>query len=348
MLRPNHLLHVVAVFAAIIAASAAHADCIAISTVPYSISQSGSYCVTADLSVALTDGEAIAILASNVDLDFQGHQIKNTITPSSSARVAGVRLVSQSSLDNVTVHNGSLHLFSFGITNYAPGYNVQASNLTVDQMTITSSRFRAISLDAANLRITKNTISSVIGSNQGAVGIDLWCCGSVANLTASNRAVVQGNTISGVRVTAKNPDGTAASSYAVGIHVSGFPDILIRDNAVYGVMVPPTALDGSLLVGIQVDQMNGGDSYRIGGLIVQDNVVQNNSIYVRNSQTKSNGIMIGFPGDHAIVTGSTIIGMSTGINANNGSLPNTPAVLLLNNVITGATTPIIGGVTLPQ
>jgi hypothetical protein len=53
--------------------SAAWADCTPISSLPYTISVSGEYCLTSDLS-APTDG-AISIDASRVTLDLNGHAL---------------------------------------------------------------------------------------------------------------------------------------------------------------------------------------------------------------------------------------------------------------------------------
>jgi hypothetical protein len=141
--------------------------------------------------------------------------------------------------------------------------------------------------------------------------------------------------------------------------VGSFPDILIRDNSVNGVLVQKTALSGSSAIGIMVNQMD--DPYRVGGLIIQNNIVQNNGIYFRVSKPNAaTGILIAFPGDHAIITRSNIAGMDIGIQANNLTRPDTPPVLLLDNSIgwidfknadgvanKDTLVPIVGGVTLP-
>jgi hypothetical protein len=339
------------------AASAAHADCIPISSVPYTISQSGSYCVTADLAVALSDNQqAITVLASDVDIDFQGHLIQNTAT--ASTWTAGVQLRSWMSannvVNNVTVHNGLLYFFEIGVDSRNSSASM-TSNVTVDHMTIMYSRVTGIQLQAANPRVTNNTVNFVMGSTS-VTGI--WVAdNSVKNMTASNRAVVQGNGVGGIRSSGKMPDGTVAQmASAVGIAVGGFPDILIRDNAVYGVFMPNLTPDWSPTTyarasGISISQLV--EPYRVAGLIVQDNTVVNNVLYIKNAKTNSVGIVINNPGDHAIVTGSNITGMNTGLETGYVVLPGTPPVLFLNNTITGATTPINvgptnGGVTLPQ
>lgn len=343
MFDPIRFFRVFAALAVAVTGAAAHADCIPISSVPYQISQSGSYCVTEDLSVAVPDDfYAITVWISNVDIDFQGHLIQNTL--SSSARTAGVRLMSWEPVNNVTVSNGRLSGFGVGVD------SSNINNLTVDRMTVSLSRVAGIRLQGTNLRATNNTVNLVLGSAD-VTGI-LLMDNNVKNMTASNRVVIQGNTVSGIRSTGKMPDGTTANfASATGIVVSGFPDISIRDNRVYGVFMPNLTPDWSptgytRAVGISIDQLV--EPYRVAGLIVQDNTVVNNIVYVRNAKTNSAGIVVNNPGDHAIVTGSVISGMNTGIETGIMSLPGTPPVLLLNNSVKSATTPINGGVTLPN
>lgn len=342
-------------------AAAAQADCIPINSFPYIVNEGGFYCVTADFSVNsdLYGQDTISVNASNVDVDFQGHAITNTA--SSSNKGVGVRILNFTALHDVTIHNGTLYGFDAGVVANNFDSGAQPANLTVDHMTIKNTTTSGIYLNGINLRVTNNTINSVAGTTL-AFGIELQCCSPAPdNMTASNRAFVQGNVISSIRVSGRAPDGADAHADAIGIYVAGFPDILIRDNIISGIWLQKTALPGSGAFGIAINQMDG--SHRVGGLIIQDNVVQNSSIYFKFSKPNSAvGIMIGVPGDHAIVTGSTIVGMDTGIDANNGSAPDVPPVLLLNNSINPASslftnangqtnaatlTPIKGGVTLP-
>jgi len=74
-----------------------------IAFLPYTITQSGSYIVTANLSLSTTDADGIIISVDNVTLDLNGHTLKGpgkTVGTSGSAIfVSGIRY-------NVTVRNG--------------------------------------------------------------------------------------------------------------------------------------------------------------------------------------------------------------------------------------------------
>ncbi len=71
-----------------------------ISSLPFTISSSGSYFLTKNLSVASANG--ITINATNVDLDLRGFTISSTVGSGTSAIALG------SLVDNVTIKNGRI------------------------------------------------------------------------------------------------------------------------------------------------------------------------------------------------------------------------------------------------
>ncbi|HEX2583886.1 MAG TPA: hypothetical protein VHL14_02050, partial [Steroidobacteraceae bacterium] len=219
----------------------------------------------------------------------------------------------------------------------------------VDSMTVANSRQRGIYMQGANLTITNNKIMTTRGKTNVA-GIYLFS--GYPSITASNRAVIQGNTIFNTNSLASDPQNSAS---AYGIYAAGFVDLLIRDNSVFNTWVKANTTTYSSAAGIMINQMLGVCAQAcatdpVGGLVVQDNNVSNSIVITRTASPNLTGIQISYPGDHAIVSGSKIMLMNTGIDVGNswGSWPNTPPVLLLNNTITSAITPIVGGVTLPQ
>src|SRR6476469_8239231 len=81
-------------------AAAETVNCTAITAAPATISASGLYCLTDDLTVNLASGNAIQITANNVVLDLNGHRLSNSGGPATFA--AGVYA---SGNQNVTVKN---------------------------------------------------------------------------------------------------------------------------------------------------------------------------------------------------------------------------------------------------
>lgn len=82
-----------------------------ISTVPFTLSQPGSYYLTTNLTVGT--GEAIAITSGNVTLDLNGFTIQST---AASANGYGIRI--NGGLQNITIANGFIR---GGVTNNGSG-----------------------------------------------------------------------------------------------------------------------------------------------------------------------------------------------------------------------------------
>ncbi|MCA9307861.1 MAG: hypothetical protein KDA16_15140, partial [Phycisphaerales bacterium] len=86
-----------------------------IASLPYNITAPGSYYLTGNLATA---GNGITVSASDVTIDLMGF----TITGSDPNDFTGVLLTSDS-FDNVTVRDGTLRTFRFGV-NLAAGSNL--------------------------------------------------------------------------------------------------------------------------------------------------------------------------------------------------------------------------------
>ena len=63
------------------AASAETVNCTAITSVPYTITTPGLYCLTSDLSTAMSSGNAITIQANSVVLELNSHKIGGMAVP---------------------------------------------------------------------------------------------------------------------------------------------------------------------------------------------------------------------------------------------------------------------------
>jgi hypothetical protein len=101
-------------------------------SLPYTISASGKYEVTADLTANGTDG--IDINASNVTLDLGGFSITQL---GSAATTTGVN---DPSSNNVVVENGTISGFNRGVF-FGP-YNCKAQNLRVCRSPAPTTWFR--------------------------------------------------------------------------------------------------------------------------------------------------------------------------------------------------------------
>ena len=86
--------------------------CAAITSVPYTISAPGIYCLTESLSMSSAAGNAITIAADDVVVDLNGHTLDGsgagTATTASGIATSG-------DLKNVTVRNGTVRGFFVGV-----------------------------------------------------------------------------------------------------------------------------------------------------------------------------------------------------------------------------------------
>jgi hypothetical protein len=114
-------------------AAAETVNCTVIDALPYTIDQSGAYCLGADQAVNLGAGIALTIEADDVVLDLNGHEIVNFNNGMSNTAYG----VYSSNRRNVTIRNGTVRWFFYGVvlSNDAVGANSGhiVEGLRVDQ-----------------------------------------------------------------------------------------------------------------------------------------------------------------------------------------------------------------------
>jgi hypothetical protein len=147
--------------------------CTVIPTVPYTISQPGSYCLDRDFVLATEEpGAAITIAASYVALDLNGFSIRNYPVHPRSAQAYGVYAFNRS---HVTVRNGTLSGFLGGVFvggPFSPG-GVYDSGHVVEGIQADGNTLAGIIVEGAGSIVRSNRVLTVIGSNlqPGAYGI---------------------------------------------------------------------------------------------------------------------------------------------------------------------------------
>src|SRR5262245_57018630 len=102
--------HALIALAGLALAAPAHAEttqCTAITSVPYTITVPGIYCLIADLEYPSASGDAITIEANNVVIDLNGHKIGNLAAGLGTTAVG----ISAARRQNITIKNGTLRGF---------------------------------------------------------------------------------------------------------------------------------------------------------------------------------------------------------------------------------------------
>ena len=191
-----------------------------ISSLPFTISQPGSYYLTASLQFSATSGNAITIASGDVTLDLMGHILSST------AGVTGNAININASMRNIAVVNGtiagnttvtgdaaseagltiSLAGFSSGINSAA----IEATGNRFSNLTITGCR--VIGLDAG----TQALVEHVTVSQNGAEGIDavsgvVTHCTALLNGSSGGIVTNGGGTISNCTSNSNNGPGFGAN-----------------------------------------------------------------------------------------------------------------------------------------
>lgn len=154
-------------------ASASHAQCTPITAVPTVLSQSGVYCLSANLTNTSVHAPAISVTASAVRIDFQGYRLQWSGSTSS----GNAAIVVSAGQSNVMVRNGLISGFTTGIDSAAAGTVVEDMRLNNNELGIVirfggeGSIIRRNSIRLGNGLQVEGANSSAIDPNTGSVRI---------------------------------------------------------------------------------------------------------------------------------------------------------------------------------
>ena len=196
----------------------------AIESLPFNITQSGSYYFTKNLNFTAASGDAITISASNVTLDLMG------FTLSSSNAVTGDAIRMNAGLRNIAVRNGVIagnttvtisgsapnQTWTVAAAGFNNGINAlaspEASSCHFSQLRI--SGCRSVGLDGGGQAV----VEQVTATQNGNIGI-VAMSGSVTNSTASSNGdagiVAMSGSVTGCTASNNGGAGIFATSGSV-------------------------------------------------------------------------------------------------------------------------------------
>jgi hypothetical protein len=184
----RHLAALV-LLAACAQASAETLTCTEITSLPYTVSTGGTYCLSHHLSHSSTSGAAITIKASNVRLDCNDHALINTAT---SGTAIGLYAAARS---NVVVENCRIKGYHEGIR-----FDPQSSDVVIRNNIIQKPRHLGIIVWASRAQVLNNQIidqhySSTSQDYNQAIYMAPY---STASGSTSRNVVIQGNKVLGI------------------------------------------------------------------------------------------------------------------------------------------------------
>ena len=218
------------------AGAASAATCAkAITAVPCTITTSGNYTLSANLSTTATTGSAITVTVDFVLLDLGGFKLEDTAA-ATTITTDGITAVNHK---GVTIRNGTIRGFYRGVYLSSTG---TSSTHQVDGLTVDGSRLAGIWVEGTGSVVRNSVVSNtggtttapntdtygiqVVGSGTrvlnndvtGTVGVGTGS-GQGIYLDAADGAVADGNRLSNV-----------AAGPSVGVNVNGGLDALVVGN----------------------------------------------------------------------------------------------------------------------
>jgi hypothetical protein len=270
--------------------------CTQITSIPWTISTPGVYCLNSDFNVILpSHGVAISINASNVTLDLNRHLL-NSVPTTTNPYTYGIVLTQQR---NVVIKNGALQGFyvAIGLYDNSP-YTTTQSNLIEDIAAEGSTAF-ALYVEGQGNVVSHNRVTRT-GGPAAAIGI----------LVAGPDNVVRNNEVIGT-------GNLRQSGYA--IYGYGCTGLIVEDNRVSGV----TSQGSASSVGVYFYSSSHG-------------VIRNNSVDKADTSgagyAQSYGIAFDSSTDNAVV-GNQITTFYYGIYASSGSSAQTSGNVVIGGSV---------------
>jgi hypothetical protein len=227
--------------------------CTPITSLPYTITAQGNYCLDRNLSINIATGAAITIATDFVTLDLNSFKIGGGAAgPSSQA--AGIYAKNRS---NLLIRNGNIRGFALGIflEDDSAGQTNAKGNI-VEDMRLEGNLYNGAQLLGTGSVVRRNTVVNTFGNSipnsytnglavlgPGSQVIDNSVTETLATGTGLGTGIVisgDGSLVERNRVTNRTVAGNT-----VGIRVSNAPDTLVVDNRVSRVNTGIRAIEGN-------------------------------------------------------------------------------------------------------
>jgi len=191
-------------------------DCTAITTLPYTITTQGVYCLTGNLSTSIASGNAITINANNVTLDLNGWRLGGL----AAGRMTDTYGVSAFARKNVTVKNGTTRGFRRGVSLGGVGPCDVPQGYLVEDIRAEQNTRVGIHVCGRGSIVRRNQVVEIGGddtSQDDALGISIGGTGS--QLTDNTIVTIM----------------AAGSGFATGVYAAYFYGGFVKNNRITNV-----------------------------------------------------------------------------------------------------------------
>lgn len=219
-------------------AGAETTECTNITTVPFTITAQGVYCLKQNLGSAMSSGNAIEIQTNNVTIDFNGFKLGN-LAASSTNSAYGVYALDRA---NIVLRNGNIRGFKRGI--HLEDSTGESKGHVIEDNLLDTNYQRGIQVEGSEIVVRNNRIRNMTGTNSSIVGIHATISEStisgnqILNLTDNSYGNSQGIWITGDKITVSGNNisdvfgDTAGTGNGVaqGIYIDEADLVLLDDN----------------------------------------------------------------------------------------------------------------------
>jgi hypothetical protein len=181
-----------------------------ITSLPATITTQGTWCLNADLTTAITSGNAITVAANNVTIDCNDFKLGG-LAAGAATQAYGIYANTR---DNLTIRRCNIRGFYSGTDLFS------GSGHLVEDNRFDSNTFVGVYVASNRSIIRRNLVIATGGSSVSGLSYGIYSQGSVDVLD---------NTVNGVTATGTNND-------ASGIYTSSNPDGRISGNSVRGLV----------------------------------------------------------------------------------------------------------------
>jgi hypothetical protein len=187
-----------------------------ITSLPATITTQGTWCMNADLTTAITSGNAITVAANNVTIDCNDFKLGG-LAAGAATQTYGIYADTR---DNLTIRRCNIRGFGFGTV------LLGGSGHLIEDNRFDSNTFAGVNVESNRSIIRRNLVIATGGSSFAGASFGIFSFFSVDVLD---------NTVNGVTA-------SGANSAAVGISTGANPDGSISGNRVRGLIKTGTGI----------------------------------------------------------------------------------------------------------
>jgi hypothetical protein len=236
-----------------------------ITSLPATITTQGTWCLKADLTTAITSGQAINVAANNVTIDCNDFKLGG-LAAGAATQTTGIYAYG---FDNLTIRRCNIRGF------YEGTYTLNGSGHLVEDNRFDSNTAYGVFVQSNRSIIRRNLVIATGGSSSAGTSYGIYSTGSVDVLD---------NTVNGVTATGTNND-------AFGIYTYNNPDGSISGNRVRGVVKTGTGVAWGIYNNIH--SPGSGRITMRNNDVVGDGSAGSIGLYCTTAQGRATGNVVG-------------------------------------------------------